>query len=84
MEKIKKAIDECIGALHKVPSNISKRIEKLFHKLGEFIRENPELSHRTLPIILRLYRLILDGDYDEAFGQLFHLLVLIASRKHSK
>jgi len=84
MERIKKTMDKCFRAIQRAPPNVSKKLDKLFRRLYDFLKENPEFSERTLPILLRLHRYILEGNYTEAIGQLFLLLVLIAVRKRKK
>jgi len=84
MDRIKETTDECIKVIQRAPTNISKKLEKLFRRLYDFLKEHPEISERTLPILLRLHSYILEGNYAEALGQLFLLLVLIALRERKK
>ena len=84
MDRIKEAMDECIRAIQRAPPNISKKLEELFRRLYDFLKEHPDISERTLPILLRLHSCILEGNYVEALGQLSALLVLIALRKRKK
>ena len=84
MDRIKETMEECFRVIQRAPPNISNKLEKLFRRLDDFLEENPEISKRTLPILLRLHSYILEGDYAEALGQLFLLLVLIALRRRKK
>ena len=77
MERIKETVERCIRALQKAPINISDRLFKLFHELSEFLKEHPEDAKKALPILLRLHRCIIEGDYAQALEQLFLLVVLI-------
>lgn len=77
MEKTKKIIDKCLRALQKAPATTSSRLTKLFRKLFDFLKKNPDYAPKTLSILFRLHKSIHEGNYAEVFEQLYLLLVLI-------
>jgi hypothetical protein len=84
MERIKRTMEESIKALRKAPKGVSRKLVKLFHILSDFLREHPDLPERVLPTLLRVQSCIIEGNYAEAFRQLFLLLVLIGTWRKKK
>ena len=81
MERIRKTVRESVRALRKAPNGISRRLDKLFCKLSEFANKNPDLVEKILPTLLRVQSCVAEEEYDEAFRQLFLLLVLIGVKR---
>lgn len=84
MERIREVIRNCIDSLRKAPIKPSRRTNILLNELYDFLRENPEMAEKTLPILLSVYDCVKQGKFVEAFGQLLLLLILIRVKRSKK